>query len=123
MKGLVRGGVGAGSLETTKPKSVKAGIRWRGWWDVIGDGRDERELEVQVVEDTVMYGGEVLEFKLVVPCTKPFEKSNLVIMEERSLKDVCDPLTLLCVCQRVIDVTGNGGLDRKSTRLNSSHRP
>ena len=86
------------------------GIWWRGWWDVIGDGRDERELEVQVVEDTVMYSGEVLEFKLVVPCMKPFEESNLVIMEERSLKDVSDPLTLLCMRQWVVDMAGNDGL-------------
>ena len=46
MKGLVRGGVGMGSLEMTKPKSVLAGIRQRGQWDVIGFGRDEWELEV-----------------------------------------------------------------------------
>ena len=46
MKGLVWGGAGMGSLEMTKLKSVLAGIRWRGQWDVIGFGRDEWELEV-----------------------------------------------------------------------------
>ena len=30
----------------TTPKSVMAGIQQRGWWDVIGFGRDEGELEV-----------------------------------------------------------------------------
>ena len=42
--------------------------------------------------------------------TEPFKEHNFVVGEERSLKDVCDPLTLLCVRQQVIDVTGNGGL-------------
>ena len=55
-------------------------------------------------------GGEVLEFELGVLGTEPFEERNLVIGKERSLEDVCDPLTLLCVRRRVIDVTGNGGL-------------
>ena len=54
--------------------------------------------------------GEVLEFELGVPGTEPCKECNFVVGEERSLKDVCDPLTLLCVRQRVIDVTGNGGL-------------
>ena len=58
-----------------------------------------------------MYGSEVLEFELVVPCTEPFEESNLVVMEERSLEDVSDPLTLLCMCRWVVNVTGNGGLN------------
>ena len=46
--------MGAGSLETTKLKSVTAGIRWRGWWDIIGLGGDKWELEVQVVKDTMV---------------------------------------------------------------------
>ena len=54
--------------------------------------------------------GEVLEFELGVPGTEPFEEGNFVVREERSLKDVCDPLTLLCVRRRVVNVTGNGGL-------------
>ena len=111
MKGLVRGGAGAGLLETTKPKSVTAGIRRRGRWDVIGFGRNKGKLEVEVVEDAVVYASEPLEFELEVPCTEPFEQRNFVVGEERSLKDVCDPLTLLCVRRRVIDVAGNGGLN------------
>ena len=54
--------------------------------------------------------GEMLEFELGVPGTKPFEERNFVAGEERLLEDVCNPLTLLCVCRWVIDVTGNGGL-------------
>ena len=54
--------------------------------------------------------GEVLEFELGIPGTEPFEEHNFVVGEERSLKDVCDPLTLLCVCWWVIDMTGNDGL-------------
>ena len=110
MKGLVRGGVGAGSLETTEPKSVMAGIQWRGWWDVVGFGGDKGELEIQVVKDAMVDCGEVLEFELGVPGMEPFEEHNFVVREERSFKDVCDPLALLCVRQRIIDVTGNGGL-------------
>ena len=41
MKGLVWGGAGVGSLEMTKPKSVTAGIWWRGQWDVVRFGRDK----------------------------------------------------------------------------------
>ena len=52
----VRGGAGAGLLETREPKSVTAGIRRRGRWDVIWDRGDERELEVKVVEDLVVDG-------------------------------------------------------------------
>ena len=53
---------------------------------------------------------EVLKFELGVPGTEPFKECNFVVREEGSLKDVCDPLTLLCVRQQVVDVTGNGGL-------------
>ena len=35
-----------GALETTKPKSVTAGIRRRGQWDVIGFGGDKGKLEI-----------------------------------------------------------------------------
>ena len=110
MKGLVWGGAGAGSLETTKPKSVMAGIRWRGRWDVVGFSGDKGKLEIQVVKDPMVDGGEVLELELGVPGTEPFKECNFIVGEERSLKDVCDPLTLLCVRRWVIDVTGNGGL-------------
>ena len=57
-----------------------------------------------------MYASESLEFKLEVPCLEPFEESDFVVGEERSLKDVGDPLTLLCMRRQVIDVAGNGGL-------------
>ena len=110
MKGLVRGGMGAGFLETTELKLVTAGIRQRGRWDVVGFGRDNGKLEIQVVKDAMVDCGEVLEFKLGVPGTEPFEERNFVVGEERSLKDVCDPLMLLCVHRRVVNVTGNGGL-------------
>ena len=110
MKGLVWGRAGAGSLEMTEPKSVTVGIQRRGRWDVVGFGRDKGELEIQVVKDAMVDCGEVLEFKLGVLGTEPFEERDFVVREERSLKDVCDPLTLLCVRWQVIDVTGNGGL-------------
>ena len=86
------------------------GIRRRGRWDVIGFCGDKGELEVEVIEDAVMYASESLEFELEVPRSKPVEKSNLIIVQERLLKDVSDPLMLLCVHRRVIDVAGNGGL-------------
>ena len=110
MKGLVRGGAGAGSLETTKPKSVTVGIRQRGQWDVVGFGGDKGKLEIQVVKDTMVDCGEVLEFELGVLGTEPFKERNFVVGKERLLKDVCNPLMLLCVRRQVIDVTGNGGL-------------
>ena len=103
--------MGLGLLETREPKSVMAGIWRRGQWDIIGDGGNKRELEVEVIEDVVMYSSEVLEFELGVSCTKPFEESNFVVVQERSLEDVGDPLTLLFVRRWVIDVAGNGGLN------------
>ena len=54
--------------------------------------------------------GELLKFKLEVSCMEPLKESDFVIVQERSLEDVGDPLALLCMCQQVIDVTGNGGL-------------
>ena len=97
-------------MEMREPKSVIAGIRRRGQWDVVGFSGDKGELEIQVVKDVMVDCGEVLEFKLGVPGTEPFKEHNFVVGEDRLLTDVCDPLTLLCVCWRVIDVTGNGGL-------------
>ena len=98
-----------GLLETTKLKSVMA----EGCWDVVGFGRDKWELEVQVVKDAMVDCSEVLEFKLGVPGTEPFKECDFVVMEERLLKDISDPLTLLCVRQWVVNVTGNGGLNVK----------
>ena len=102
--------MGTGVAETREPKSVTVGVWWRGWWDVIGFGGDKWELEVQVIKDAMVDCGEVLEFELGVPGTEPFKECDFVVREERSLKDICDPLTLLCMRWWVIDVTGNDGL-------------
>ena len=99
-----------GSLETTKPKSVMVGIQRRGWWDIIRFSRDEWEPEVQVVKDSVMDGSEMLEFELDVPGAEPSKECDFVVVEERSLEDISDPLMLLCMRWRVVDMTGNGGL-------------
>ena len=97
-------------MKTREPKSVTVGIRWRGRWDVIGDRGNKGALEVEIVEDAVVYASESLEFELEVSCPEPFKESDFVVVQERPLEDVGDPLTLLCVCQWVIDVAGNGGL-------------
>ena len=110
MKGLVRGGAGAGSLEVTKPKSVTAGVRWRGRWDVVGFGGDKGKLEIQVVKDPMVDGGEVLELDLGGLCSEPLEECNLVVVEIGVLEDVEVPLTLLCVSRQVVDMASNGGL-------------
>ena len=102
--------MGAGVAKTREPKSVTVGIWWRGRWDVVGDRRDKGALEVEIVEDMVVYASESLQFELDVSCSEPLEESNFIVGEERSLKDVGDPLMLLCVRQWVIDVAGNGGL-------------
>ena len=87
-----------------------AGIRQRGQWDVIWDRGDERELEVEIVEDLVVDGSKVLKFELGVPGTEPFKECDFIVVEERPLKNVGDPLTLLCMCRWVVDVARNGGL-------------
>ena len=110
MKGLVRGGAGAGSLETTEPKSVTAGIRQRGRWDVVRFGGDKGKLEIQVIKDTMVDDGKVLELELGGLCSEPLEECNLVVVEIGALEDVKVPLTLLCVSQQVVDVASNGGL-------------
>ena len=86
------------------------GIQWRGRWDVVRFSGDKGKLEIQVVKDTMVDCSEVLEFELVVLGMEPFEEHNFVVGEERLLKDVCNPLTLLCMRRRVVNVTGNGGL-------------
>ena len=53
-----------GLLETREPKSVTVGIRRRGRWGIIGDRRDERELEVQVKKDAVVDSGEAVKLEL-----------------------------------------------------------
>ena len=93
-----------------EPKTVMAEIRRRGRWGVVGDGGNKGALEVEIVEDTVVYASESLEFELDVSCSEPFEESNFIIREERTLKDICNPLTLLCMRRRVVDVAGNDGL-------------
>ena len=99
--------MGAGFLEMREPKSVMAGIQR---WGVIGDRRDKGALEVEIVEDAVVYASESLEFKLDVSCSEPLKESDFVVGEERSLKDICDPLMLLCARWWVVDVAGNDGL-------------
>ena len=58
----------------------------------------------------MVYASESLEFELEVLCTEPFKESDFVIVQERPLEDVGDPLMLLCVHRWVIDVAGNDGL-------------
>ena len=93
-----------------EPKSVMAGIRRRGQWDVVGDRRDKGALEVEIVEDTVVYASESLGFELDVSCTEPFEESDFIVVQEGPLKDVGDPLALLCVRWQVVNVAVNGRL-------------
>ena len=87
------------------------GIRRRGRWDVIRDRGNKGALEVEIVEDVVVYASESLELELEVSCTEPFKESNFVVVQEWPLEDVSDPLTLLCVRRWVIDVARNGGLN------------
>ena len=97
-------------MKTREPKSVTAGIRRRGRWDVVRDRGDKGALEVEIVEDAVVYANESLKFELEVSCMEPLKESDFVVVQERPLKDVGDPLTLLCMRWRLIDVAGNGGL-------------
>ena len=87
-----------------------AGVRQRGRWDVVGFGGDKGKLEIQVVKDLMVDGGEVLKLELGGLCSEPLEECNLVIVEIGALEDVEVPLTLLCVSQWVVDMAGNGGL-------------
>ena len=110
MKGLVGGGTEAGSLEMTKLKSVMAGVRQRGQCDVVGFRGNKREFEIQVVKDSMVDGCELVKLKLRSLGLEPFDESDFIVMEIGSLKDIDVLLTLLCVCQWVVNVTGNGGL-------------
>ena len=87
-----------------------AGVWRRGRWDVVRDRRAKGALEVEIIEDAVVYASESLEFKLGVSCTEPLEESDFVIVQERPLKNVSNPLVLLCMCRWVVDVAGNGRL-------------
>ena len=71
----------------------------------------EGALEIEVVEDLVMYGSEPLEFEQDVLCTEPLKESDFVVVQERLLEDVGDSLTLLCMRQRVVNVARNGRLN------------
>ena len=102
--------MGARVLEMREPKSVTAGIWWRGRWDVVWFSGDKRKLEIPVVKDSVVDGGEMLKFELGIPGTKPFKECDFVVVKKRLLEDVSDPLTLLCVRRRVVDMSRNGGL-------------
>ena len=93
-----------------KPKYIMAGIRQRGQRDIIGFRGNEWELEVQVKKDAVVDSGEPIELELCGLGAEPFEESEFVVVEVRSLEDVKVPLVLLSVSQRVVDVASNGGL-------------
>ena len=97
-------------METREPKSVTAGIRQRGRWDVIGDRRDERELEVQVKKDAVVDSGEAVKLELGNLGSEPLGKGDFVVVEVRLLEDIKVPLALLCMRRWVVNVAGNGGL-------------
>ena len=58
----------------------------------------------------MVYASESLEFELEVSCSEPFKESDFIIVQEQPFEDVGDPLPLLCVRRRVVNVTRNGGL-------------
>ena len=86
------------------------GIQRRGWWDIIRDRGDERELEVQVKKDAVVDRGELVKLELGDLGSESLSKGDFVVVEVRPLKDIKIPLALLCVRRRVVNVAGNGGL-------------
>ena len=102
-----------GVTKAREPKSVMAGIWRRGRWDIVGDRGNKRALEVEIIEDAVVYASELLKFELDVSCMEPFEKSDFIIVQKGALKDISNSLVLLCVHWRVVDVAGNGGLSVK----------
>ena len=71
---------------------------------------DERELEVQVKEDTVVDSGELVKLKLRDLGSESLGKSDFVVVEVRPLEDIEVPLVLLCVCWGVVNMASNGGL-------------
>ena len=54
----------AGVAKTREPKSVTAAIWRRGQWDIVGDRSDKGALEVEIIEDVVVYASELLKFEL-----------------------------------------------------------
>ena len=58
----------------------------------------------------MVYACESLEFELDVSCMEPLEESDFIVMQERPLKDVGDPLALLFVRWQVVNVARNGRL-------------
>ena len=55
-------------------------------------------------------GSESLEFELEVLCTEPLKEGDFIVVQKGLLKNVGDPLALLCVRRQVVNVAGNGGL-------------
>ena len=53
---------------------------------------------------------ESLEFELEVSCTEPLKESDFVVVQKGPLENVGDPLALLCVRRRVVNVASNGRL-------------
>ena len=88
-----------------------AGIWRRGQWYVIRFSGDKRELEIQVIKDSVVDGSEPVKLELGGLCLEPLDESNFIVVEVGSLKDVKVPLMLLLMSRQVlVNVTGNGGL-------------
>ena len=110
MKGLIGGRVGAGSLETTKLKSVMVEVWQRGWQGVVGFGWDKQEFEIRVVKDSMVDDCEPIKLELCCLSLEPFNESDFIVVEIGSLEDVKVPLPLFSMHQWVVDVTGNGGL-------------
>ena len=102
--------MGVGVLKMRELKSVTAGVWQRGWWDVIGDRGDERELEVQVKKDVVVDSGEAVKLELGDLGLEPLGKGDFIVVEVRLLEDIKVPLALLCMHWRVVNVASNGGL-------------
>ena len=57
-----------------------------------------------------MDSGEAVKLELGDLGSEPLSKGDFVVVEVRPLEDIKVPLVLLCVCRRVVNVAGNGGL-------------
>ena len=55
-------------------------------------------------------GSEPLKFELEVSCMEPLEEGDFIVMQKGPLKNIGNPLALLCVCRQVVNVASNGGL-------------